>query len=84
MNEAGELDPGNMSRRAVDAFEIPDSLRSASFVSANNSGLNGMSQSIRLWIVFVQEATAILFCKDASETPWFIWQRLYVLNIDEK
>jgi hypothetical protein len=34
--------------------------------------------------VFIQEATAILFCKDASETPWFIWQRLYVLNVNEK
>ena len=41
MNKAGELDPRNMSGGAVDAFEIPDSLGSGSFVSANNSGLNG-------------------------------------------
>jgi hypothetical protein len=41
MNKASELDPRNMSGRAVDAFEIPDSLRPANFVSANNSRLNG-------------------------------------------
>ena len=40
--------------------------------------------NIRLRVMLIQEATAVLFGKDTSEAPRFIRQWLNILNIDKQ
>lgn len=68
VDETSELDTGDVTRRAVDAFKVPDRFGSAGSISTERASCWEFSLVLRLWIDLIQKAATILLGEDLSQS----------------